>query len=246
MDTTTISVEFMAFGERIKAEIPVPVEPITPIFLLPILQQLTDSLVHISVEKIQQEGKEISCKSGCGACCRQLVPVTESEAYLLLELIETMPKKRRNEIWQRFDDAVEMLEELDFVERLEELNELNSNEIRELGEQYFQLGIPCPFLEKESCSIYHNRPLACREYLVTSPAINCSTPQPEFIEIVPMAASVSVAAAQIDEPLHSAYVREVPLILAPLLAEEYPDESQPRLAVDMMRTIFSRLARKNI
>ena len=41
--------------------------------------------------------------------------------------------------------------------------------MRILGREYFQLGIPCPFLEEESCSIYHDRPITCREYLVTSP-----------------------------------------------------------------------------
>jgi hypothetical protein len=34
--------------------------------------------------------------------------------------------------------------------------------------RYFLQGVACPFLEAESCGIHPDRPLACREYLVTS------------------------------------------------------------------------------
>jgi hypothetical protein len=40
---------------------------------------------------------------------------------------------------------------------------------------YFRTGVPCPFLEDESCSIYPDRPLVCREYVVTSPPALCAT-----------------------------------------------------------------------
>ncbi|MBI3260714.1 MAG: YkgJ family cysteine cluster protein [Ignavibacteriae bacterium] len=241
MDATTFSVEFKVFDEQIKAEIPLSAEPIRSIELLPILQQLSDSFVEFSIKKINQDGKSITCKSGCAACCRQLVRITESESYLLYELIETMPKKRRNAIWQRFDDAIEILEELGLIEPLEDINDMSSEENQDLDEKYFNLKIPCPFLEKETCSIYHNRPLACREYLVTSSADNCSNPFQETIERVPLAGGISVVAAQIDEPLHSGYVRYVPLILAPILAEESPDESQVRIASEMLTVMFERL-----
>jgi hypothetical protein len=39
-------------------------------------------------------------------------------------------------------------------------------------------------LEDESCSIYADRPLVCREYLVTSPAANCWEPTSDAIEKV--------------------------------------------------------------
>src|SRR5262249_39570688 len=40
---------------------------------------------------------------------------------------------------------------------------------------YFRQGVPCPFLEDESCSIHPHRPLVCREYLVTSAPDACAT-----------------------------------------------------------------------
>ena len=45
---------------------------------------------------------------------------------------------------------------------------------RAFGLAWFQQGVPCPFLEEESCSIHPDRPLVCREYLVTSPPAACA------------------------------------------------------------------------
>ncbi len=46
--------------------------------------------------------------------------------------------------------------------------------LRNLAAEYFRLRIPCPFLEDERCGIHPVRPLACREYLVTSPPAACA------------------------------------------------------------------------
>jgi hypothetical protein len=51
---------------------------------------------------------------------------------------------------------------------------------------YFTLRVPCPFLEEESCSIHPERPLVCREYLVTSPAELCAGPQQEGVTPLPV------------------------------------------------------------
>ena len=52
-----------------------------------------------------------------------------------------------------------------------------AEERTELAYEYFKHGIACPFLEDESCSIHPDRPMACREYLVSSPAENCRAPR---------------------------------------------------------------------
>ncbi|MBS1536193.1 MAG: YkgJ family cysteine cluster protein [Bacteroidetes bacterium] len=245
-ELTNVSVEFMVFDQKFKVDIPVKTEPIHKIEFLTVLHPLTDLFVDFAVEKSIKEGKTISCKKGCGACCRQLVPITESEVYLLYEALMIMPKKNRNKIQQQFEKAINKLDKAELLELLEDINELTSEELRELGEKYFALGIACPFLENESCSIHHNRPMACREYLVTSPAINCSNPQKGMIDVMPLPNSISVAAAQLDEPLHSNYVRQVPLIFSLWLAEEFPDDSPQIDSVDMLRKLFSRMAKKQI
>ena len=61
------------------------------------------------------------------------------------------------------------------LELIEHPERLPAETQRRLGLEYFKPQIPCPFLEDESCSIYAERPFVCREYLVTSPAENCTT-----------------------------------------------------------------------
>jgi len=66
-------------------------------------------------------------------------------------------------------------------------------EARQLGVEYFAQHVACPFLEDESCSIHSDRPLACREYLVTSPALNCERPSESTIEKVNLGGDPSIA-----------------------------------------------------
>jgi len=69
---------------------------------------------------------------------------------------------------------------------------------RELSLAYFALRIPCPFLEDESCSIHAERPLVCREYLVTSPPELCAGPAQEGVTPVAVP-KVSPAARRLQD-----------------------------------------------
>ena len=60
------------------------------------------------------------------------------------------------------------------------------------------MGVPCPFLEDESCSIHPERPLVCREYLVTSPAALCAGPTQEGVTPVAVP-KVSMAARGLQD-----------------------------------------------
>jgi Fe-S-cluster containining protein len=151
--------------------------------------------VDTAVEAFVGDNEEISCKAGCGACCRQPVPLAEPEVYQIAKLVEELPEPRRTEIKQRFADACEQLEKIDWFNRLEnifiESPHSKKEEIRKIALEYFSQKIACPFLENESCSIHQNRPLSCREFLVTSPAANCQDPSPENIKHVDLKFKVS-------------------------------------------------------
>ncbi len=63
------------------------------------------------------------------------------------------------------------------IQRLIEEDWFADNETAlRMAMDYFHLGVPCPFLENESCGIHPLRPLSCREYLVTSPPELCNDP----------------------------------------------------------------------
>jgi len=103
----------------------------------------------------------------------------------------------------------------EFVERLHDTSKCQKlAERRRLGEEYFNRGIPCPFLDQERCSIYQHRPMRCREYLVTSPAENCSNPSPETVRPVDVPVQLSRILFCFADGLGDQSTRWLPLVLA--------------------------------
>ncbi len=150
----------------------VPAGVCAPQALLPDAQRLADQLSERSAAKVEQAGHRISCQKGCGACCRQMVPVSPAEARHLTALVEAMPAGRRAAVRARFKSAQETLGKAGLGEPGHP--EADKCAYRAFGLGYFRMGVACPFLEEESCSIHADRPLVCREYLVTSPAAACA------------------------------------------------------------------------
>ncbi len=147
--------------------------------MVPLFLGLGDAMLSAAVREKETRGVNASCGPGCGACCRQLVPISLSEAAFLREvLIPDLPEEHRNRVEERIRKAAVDLAESGLANEIENLPSCTSPEARQAtGLRYFIQSIPCPFLEEESCSIHPMRPLACREYLVTSPASRCARPQ---------------------------------------------------------------------
>jgi methyltransferase-like protein/Fe-S-cluster containining protein len=239
--TRTAALKMSIAGRPIEAQIEVPEAPTRPRQLLPILQWFTDEVVEAARGRVEQEGKTISCRAGCGACCRQLVPISRAEAYQLAELVERLPETRRSEVRRRFQAAEERLAAAGLLEGLMEPTSL-AVDTRALGLDYFRLGIACPFLENESCSIHSDRPLACREYLVTSPAENCRQPTAETIEMVDLPARVSKALLAVEQG-NAKRPTWVPLSLAPRWAASHAEPPPGRSGPELLGDIFQRLSR---
>jgi hypothetical protein len=118
------------------------------------------------------------------------VPVSEAEAVHIAAIVDAMPEPRREILIDRFRGARERSGSvLDPVRG--EAGEERIAAIASAASAYFQLGIPCPFLEDDACTIYENRPAVCREYLVTSAPEHCATLDLERTERVPVPVPVS-------------------------------------------------------
>jgi Fe-S-cluster containining protein len=235
-------VEIAIEGEPLSFEMSVPKNKVKLSRMLPIFQQMTHSIVDIGVQKIESEGKEISCKKGCGACCNQLVPISEAEAFQIGELVAEMPEPRQSQIKQKFADACQHFNEIGWFKKVDKNNELNDDERRQLVLDYFAESILCPFLEDESCSIHQNRPLVCREYLVTSPAELCAKPTAEKIDRVKILFSVSEHFRKLED--NPKTISFLPLILALNWAENSPFERLEKTGQDWMADFFGRLTKK--
>ena len=141
-------------------------------------------MVNAVTQDVEQQGHKVSCQKGCGACCRQMVPVSGVEARYLADLVEALPEPRRSEIRGRFDEARRRLAESGLLEKMRHNDQWTDDDYQAMGVDYFRQAIACPFLEEESCSIHPQRPVSCREYLVTSPAEHCALPRNENVRTI--------------------------------------------------------------
>jgi Fe-S-cluster containining protein len=181
---------------------------------------LDQRLVGMAERREAREGRSISCRKGCGACCRQLVPVSPPEAWMIADVLASIPEPRRRVLLERFGETAKRLETEGFRERLMKRPESEA-EVRALARDYFYLGLACPFLEKESCSIHAVRPAICREYLVTSPAEWCANPFEGAIKRVAVSICLSQALARLAAELLGGETQLIPLALAPAWAAEH-------------------------
>jgi Fe-S-cluster containining protein len=235
-DLVTGRASFVIDGERVELELSVPAGPVAMEEVLPILQGLSDLYAARGAAKAEAEGRTVSCCAGCGACCRQFVPISEPEARSLARLVEAMPEPRRSEVRARFDAALASLGPTGILERA---TNPGQGEAYQAATEYFARRIACPFLEDESCSIHPDRPLACREYLVTSPAANCAAPKRASIDKVKLGGDPSLALLKVGR--EDTEIGWMPLVLALKFAAEAPPARRDRTGPEILRDVLGQL-----
>jgi Fe-S-cluster containining protein len=238
------NIEFNAGEHTIEATTRVPTAAMRVADLLPILRAFDDAVAGLAADNLERQGKPVSCRAGCAACCRQLVPISESEAHSLAELVEALPPDRQAAVRNRFEKALAALAEHGLLEPLRKPEQLKAIEDRRrIGAEYFRLQLSCPFLEEERCSIYLERPLRCREYMVTSPAENCWHPSAETIRMAPLPAKFSEILFTFDDGVGNAATRWLPLDLALEWAAGQKDTPQLRLpGAELFRNFVKELS----
>lgn len=174
--TTPLVLDF-GTGDAIRMDIALPKAEISAHEILPAAFAMTDEVVRRSCAGLSEINRTVQCGSGCSACCHQLIPVSEYEAAHLASVTRAMPPAQRSRIVTRFTKAIAKLDSTNLLSQLTDTFAHEAHDWRKvlkLKKEYWKLAIPCPFLEDNSCSIYTHRPIACRQYLVTSKPSSCA------------------------------------------------------------------------
>lgn len=181
--------------------------------LLPVIQGLENAIVGKITAEAEQAGHPVSCKAGCGACCRQMVPVSLFEAEALAAWMNALPAERRAELEARFHRALLALRDAGVIEKIIDGHWVKDGELTtQLAIDYFHAHVACPFLENESCGIHPIRPLSCREYLVTSPPTLCNDPSKNQIAGVQLPIKLSRALYSFGQEIEQDRRGWIPLI----------------------------------
>jgi len=209
--------------------------------ILPALRVMTNAVIDHAIAATQAKGRPISCRSGCATCCRHLVLLSDIEARVLADLVAGMPEPRRSTIQARFTAAQQRMAEAGLAEPVGNQASLPVDHLHKLAYRYFQQRIDCPFLEDEQCSIYADRPLACRKLAVTSPAEFCADPVDERVtnlRVAPVGAAVLLVTSDEAPPQPAGVL--LPYMLDWAAADTSP---RPRRGADQwMQRFVERLA----
>jgi Fe-S-cluster containining protein len=209
-------------------DIPTGFVPVTAI--VPLMRHLGEQAQALEERRATQQGQSISCRKGCAACCRMLVPVSGPEAFALKKFIETWPEENKQALIAKLAATQQRLAESGLLPRLEQLMEsaqqMTDDEMEPINRDYYALRLPCPFLEDEMCSIYEHRPAACRELQVTTPAKLCDDMVGNRIRAIPVPLRVGTALSLLWAELSGGPMRFVPLPLALLWAARHAPEGE--------------------
>ena len=196
--------------------VPTSFVPVTAI--LPLMHSLGAETQALEQRRLLDVGQTVSCQKGCAACCRMLVPVSAPEAFSLANRIERSDGSERARLLAQLDLANQRLAKAGLLKQLIALSEsthpVSDEAIEPLNRAYYALRMPCPFLDNEVCSIYEDRPAACRELAVTSPATECEDMTNAAIQPVPVAVRISTTLSLLWAELTGTVPRLIPLPLA--------------------------------
>jgi Fe-S-cluster containining protein len=218
--TVTASFSLPIGNTVLNARVQLPAGRTTLTDLLPIIQNLENAVVEKVSSEATAVGHPISCRAGCGACCRQMVPLSLFEAEALTVWLATLPEDRVAILRERFHRALSALSHAGVINAIVDGKWLLDDESStQLAIDYFHAGVPCPFLENESCSIHPIRPLICREYLVTSSPELCKDPSVHLISGVRLPLRLSRAVYAIGRQLTKSRHGWIPLVFLLAWAE---------------------------
>ncbi len=209
-------------------DVPTGFIPITSI--VPVTRRLGEEAAQLEIQQATELGQTVSCRIGCAACCRMLVPLSAPEAFALRDYVGELPEDRRIPLLNRISGTKDRLSREGLWGQLNDIAKASKpvldEELDPINRSYYELRIPCPYLENELCSIYEARPSACRELLVTSPAELCQDQIQNPVTPLPVSMRISSILGLAWGTLTNSPPRLIPLPMALEWAERHEEESR--------------------
>ncbi len=217
-----ISLDLDIFGEPVHFRIGVSQRQARLADIVPLSRTLSTKLAIAVLNKLSKDGKFVPCRKACSACCSYLIPLSIPEVFRLRqELLALSPDQREMVLKACLDTAKVILNNLPENIEINESIEMNGQiQTGWLSRWYSGLKQPCPFLSHGLCTIYEQRPIACREHIVTGSAILCEAEWQDGSQVVQMPLSIIECLGHLTAELEQSAIEAVMLPLALPWAQE--------------------------
>jgi len=219
--------------------------------IAPLARQFSTHLALTALDSLRKRRYSIPCLKGCAACCRYLVPLSAPEVFRLNDEILEMPPERRKTVVQKLlHNAKQILEKAaETADVVDFSMQSSTSHITQISGWYADLELTCPFLSQNLCTIYDQRPTACREHIITGPEAVCRPLQADGSRVVPMSLSILEALARLTAELEKSEVEAVILPLALPWAQANLDRARrtwpARQIVESFIEILKQMSPKN-
>ena len=235
--SSLISLEIDIFGRSVTISAKVANREGTLAEIVPLARELTDRIVRQVGESLSEQGTPVACVKGCSACCRYLVPLSVPEVFRMTGEMLDMTAEDGSAILSSSIEAAKRIidsrREAGVADLLEDLNGW-----------YSGLELDCPLLRDGLCAAYENRPLACREHIVTGSADLCGSGREYEPQVVRLPVSVLDCLADLAAELEGGEVESVMLPLALPWAQSNPERGQRTWPAPMMVERFFEIVRQ--
>jgi Fe-S-cluster containining protein len=181
--------------------------------------------------RIALTGKAITCHRGCTYCCSDYISIPVAQGVVIVDFLYGSEERLKQflkayETWQhRLNLQPASVSVMQRLETITTYSPVVQPTPQALLTEYFDLGIPCPFLTGAGCLIYPVRPICCASHFAVSPPTWCApgSPNPSLIcEATPLTNRLR----QLDdlgEPMLSRHQETMPSLIYRLLVEGLPE-----------------------
>ena len=142
--------------------------------IVPMARMLSAKINQAVYKHAIYNGLSIPCRQECANCCYLLIILSVPEALRLAEELMLMPLSKYEDLKRHWDSTGNHIRE----KLPKNLFPRNSNYIaypnlKIFSNWYTKQRKACAFLQDNMCSIYEQRPLVCRDFMVMGSSSQC-------------------------------------------------------------------------
>lgn len=189
--------------------------------MVPLARTISTKLALTVLDSLGKNGQYVPCCKGCSACCSCLIPLSVPEVFCLREELLTMPTDDSSRVLPScLKTAERILDNFPQTFCSEDFCSKGQSSIGQINKWYAGLELVCPFLSEGLCSLYEQRPLACREHIVTDSVFFCKADHKGEPNVVQMPVSILEVLGLLTAELEQSDVEAIMLPLAFAWAED--------------------------